>query len=359
MIELAQHIEALLLENDCVIVPGFGGFVAHYASAKWIAEEYTFLPPTRTIGFNPQLKMNDGLLVQSYMATYDTDFSDASKIIDKKAEELFSLLHEDGKVDLANIGELHFTIHDTYEFIPYDNKITTPSLYGLDVLEIKPLTVLQNHSIKKVSSPFVPVEKKTYNIRINRSFLRHAVATAAAIALFLFTSTPMENTYVETDNYAQLLPSDLFEKIEKQSVAVTSIAVNSADKNIEKSAERARKMRAVEEIKKPDAGSIPETNTKTTLPADLVAPKPTKQIVEENSKVYHIIVASSIRSEAAKTLAKELRAQGYPTAKALLDTDKVRVSILSCPTREEAGKQLTKIRQNKTCENAWVLAAAK
>ena len=35
MIELAQHIEALLLENDCVIVPNFGGFVAHYAPATW------------------------------------------------------------------------------------------------------------------------------------------------------------------------------------------------------------------------------------------------------------------------------------------------------------------------------------
>ena len=30
MIELSQHIEVLLLENDCVIVPGLGGFVAHY-----------------------------------------------------------------------------------------------------------------------------------------------------------------------------------------------------------------------------------------------------------------------------------------------------------------------------------------
>ena len=56
MIELAQHIEALLLENDCVIVPGFGGFVAHYAPATHVKEENLFLPPTRTIGFNPQLK---------------------------------------------------------------------------------------------------------------------------------------------------------------------------------------------------------------------------------------------------------------------------------------------------------------
>ena len=81
MIELAQHIEVLLLENDCVIVPGFGGFIAHYAPAMRVAEENLFLPPTRTIGFNPQLTLNDGVLVQSYMAVYDTNFSDATKMV--------------------------------------------------------------------------------------------------------------------------------------------------------------------------------------------------------------------------------------------------------------------------------------
>ena len=45
MIELAQHIEVLLLENDCVIVPGLGGFVAHYAPAMRVAEENTFFAP--------------------------------------------------------------------------------------------------------------------------------------------------------------------------------------------------------------------------------------------------------------------------------------------------------------------------
>lgn len=74
MIELAQHIEALLLENDCVIVPNFGGFVAHYAPATYVKEENLFLPPTRIIGFNSQLKLNDGVLVQSYMSAHDTSF---------------------------------------------------------------------------------------------------------------------------------------------------------------------------------------------------------------------------------------------------------------------------------------------
>ena len=39
MIELARHIEILLLENDCVIIPDFGVFIAHYQPARYIKEE--------------------------------------------------------------------------------------------------------------------------------------------------------------------------------------------------------------------------------------------------------------------------------------------------------------------------------
>ena len=74
MIELSKHIEVLLLENDCVIVPGLGGFIAHKRQAAYSIQKGEFMPPLRTIGFNPQLIMNDGLLVQSYMQAFNTDF---------------------------------------------------------------------------------------------------------------------------------------------------------------------------------------------------------------------------------------------------------------------------------------------
>lgn len=51
----------------------------------------------------------------------------------------------------------------------------------------------------------------------------------AAVALFFFMSTPVENTYIEKGNYARLLPTDLFEKIEKQSVAMTPVMLKSVD----------------------------------------------------------------------------------------------------------------------------------
>ena len=88
MIELAKHIEILLLDNECVIVPELGGFITHYQPAHYEESEGLFVPPVRTVGFNSQLTMNDGLLIQSYMQAYHTDFSDAARIISEKVEWL-------------------------------------------------------------------------------------------------------------------------------------------------------------------------------------------------------------------------------------------------------------------------------
>ena len=55
MKKLAKHIEVLLLENNCVIVPGLGGFIAHYQPAHFDETRNEWVPPMRTFGFNPQL----------------------------------------------------------------------------------------------------------------------------------------------------------------------------------------------------------------------------------------------------------------------------------------------------------------
>ena len=73
MIELAQHIETLLLETTASLFRDLVVCSALFARNR-VKEENIFLPPTRTIGFNPQLKLNDGVLVQSYMSAYDTSF---------------------------------------------------------------------------------------------------------------------------------------------------------------------------------------------------------------------------------------------------------------------------------------------
>ena len=360
MIELAQHIETLLLENDCVIVPGFGGFVAHYSPATRVKEENIFLPPTRTIGFNPQLKLNDGVLVQSYMSAYDTSFADASRIVEKEVNEFIGLLHEEGKAHLDNIGEIHYNIYGNYEFVPYDYKITTPSLYGLDSFEIHELSALQQK--EKVLIPTYPEkEKKTFEISINRAYLRNAAAMIAAIVLFFTFSTPVENTDVQKNNYAQLLPSELFEQIEKQSVAITPVYVKND------AAQQAKKFSASSASTKTSSAKKHTTDkAKTSKPIavrevkvvkqETAAPAPAVKSQESANHPFHIIVAGGISLKDAEAIATQLKSKGFADAKALNTDDKVRVSISSFNNRDEATKQLLELRKNETYKNAWLLA---
>ncbi|NDO59716.1 HU domain-containing protein [Bacteroides caecimuris] len=362
MIELAQHIETLLLENDCVIVPGFGGFVAHYSPATRIKEENIFLPPTRTIGFNPQLKLNDGVLVQSYMSAYDTSFADASRIVEKEVNEFIGLLHEEGKAHLDNIGEIHYNVYGNYEFIPYDSKITTPSLYGLDFFEMQELSVLQQK--EKVWVPtHLEKEKKTFEISINRAYLRNAAAMIAAIVLFFAFSTPVENTDVQKNNYAQLLPSELFEQIEKQSVAVTPVYVKSEAmqqaKKLSASSTKASstKKHTADKVKTSKPIAVKEVKVaKQGTSATTAATAPAVKSQKSVNHPFHIIVAGGISLKDAEAIATQLKSKGFANAKALNMDGKVRVSISSFDNRNEATKQLLELRKNETYKNAWLLA---
>lgn len=365
MIELAQHIEALLLENDCVIVPGLGGFVAHYTSARRVAEENLFLPPTRIIGFNPQLKMNDGLLVQSYMAVYGTSFSDATKQVDKTVANLLVLLHEEGKADLPNVGELRYSIRDTYSFIPYDDKITTPYLYGFDSFEMEELPHVRQIAQKPIPLQIPAVaeehveqgEKRHFEIRINRSYWVSAAAMIAIIALFFSLSTPIENTEIMETNYASLLPSELFERMEKQSLAMTPVTVQQQQSGKKKtqsnSATSTQKKPvvpvAVKEVKveKPKETSPAPANTQENK-----QPQPAKA---ETRKPYHIIVASMNTEKDANAMAKKLVEKGFPEAQAIIGDGRMRVCIQSFATQAEAYRALANIRKDETYQNAWVL----
>lgn len=376
MIELAQHIEALLLENDCVIVPGLGGFVAHYAPATRVEEENIFLPPTRIIGFNPQLKMNDGLLVQSYMSVYGTNFSDATKIVEREVDELIAALHEEGKVDLPNVGEVRYTIYNTFDFAPYDNKITTPYLYGLDAFEMQELSALEKPKAEKDTFSLVPAttpkEKRTFAVRFNRAYLTNVAAVAAVIILSFFFSTPIENTEVIEENYATLLPDELFEKIEKQSLAITPIVLKQntpARKTANKQTGTQKKVVAPVAVREVKVAKEPTVSTETKAkeqashsvatttdaPKQNVQPAAAKPVVAAPKRPYHIIIASVGTEKDAEAMAAQLVAKGFSGAKAIVGDGKMRVSIESCGTEVEAYQALARIRENETYKNAWVL----
>ena len=69
---LEHYIADLLYRYNCVVVPGFGAFLAERTSARINDTTNTFFAPSKFIAFNEQLSTNDGLLV-SYIAETEKD----------------------------------------------------------------------------------------------------------------------------------------------------------------------------------------------------------------------------------------------------------------------------------------------
>lgn len=367
MIELEQHIEWLLQDNDCVIVPGLGGFITHYTPAQ--NEGNRFLPPMRIIGFNPLLKLNDGLLVQSYMTMYNLSFQEASQKLSTAVNKLLFQLHETGKAPIGNIGELHLSIHGTYSFIPFDHKLSTPMLYGLASFEMCKLKELT----RPVAPKIIPLNSTTphskkYSFKFKTSYLSNAVAMIAVIALFFFLPTPIENTEIAEDNYAQLLPNDIFEKLEKQSLAITPIIIKKSTPSSPNHSLQAGKVStsqnkknktipvAVKEIKvaKAEPKVIQKKDVRNeqapSVSSSIVSTKPV-----QSNKQYHIIVASVGTEKDAKAMAEQLVEQGHVNAKAIIGNGKMRVCIESYATESEAYQYVNNLRKNEAYQNAWVL----
>ena len=60
--QLSKLVSELLVEHDCVTVPGLGSFLGNFKSAHYDLENEKFYPPSKQISFNSQIKANDGLL---------------------------------------------------------------------------------------------------------------------------------------------------------------------------------------------------------------------------------------------------------------------------------------------------------
>lgn len=357
MIELAQHIETLLLENDCVIIPGLGGFVAHYTTAERVDAENLFLPPTRTIGFNSKLKMNDGLLVQSFMSVYGTTFSDATKMVDKKVQELFSTLYKAGKIELPNIGDIQHSIDGNYTFQPYENKLTSPQFYGLGSFEMLELATLkQKHNIQTTISPqsrkvIIP------QIHFNYTAMLQTAAMVAIIFVLSILSSPIKNTDSTRSNQAWILPSEIFDQINGSSLITKPICNSKTDlpkpvtstpiKANEVSNKEHKKHLITSQHNKQVTLNVTTSNTQNT--------QPKIEHNKNNTKRYHIIVASLPSIHAAQKQAKLLQEEGNAEAQAIVCGTKMRVSIKSYSNKDEANDAVIHLRKNPQYQGAWVL----
>lgn len=370
MIELAKHIEYLLLDNDCVVVPDLGGFIAHSQSAHYEEAEGLFFPPTRTIGFNPQLTMNDGMLVQSYMQAYHTDFPDATRKIEMTVNQLKEQLYDEGIVEFHGIGTLRYNIYGMYEFEPNESGALSPSLYGLDSFSIPLLTEEVVSEVEKeatiIEMPQKAVSKpKEYRLNTQR-WLSNAVAVAIAAIMFFILSVPVENTYIDKGNYASLGTDCLFDAIRSHSMATTLTTSKANEipqrrkteepKPIVVKVEKVAPLPKAEEPKKIETKSVPAKKEVQSVSTPAPKKEPIAP-VKQNLKKYHIIVASLATSADAKQSLLSFKRKGYQGASIVEGSGRFRISLCSYTDKSVANQKLNELKQNNAFPGAWLLTS--
>ena len=379
MIELSRHIESLLLDNDCVIVPELGGFIAHYQSAYYVEEERIFIPPTRKVGFNPQLTMNDGLLAQSYMQVYHMDYSDAMNHISEKVSVLKDALNKGETVELHGIGALHYNIYDEFEFQSTESGLLSPALYGLDAFSIPLLSDKLSLEEQDEHQPNIQPLKHKKEIRLNPTrWLGNAVAVAAAVILFFVLSIPVENTYIDKGSYASLGTDCLFDAIRSQSM-VTVLPESAGEQRVASAKDLKPKVVKVEKVapavivdsvKVNESVSQPKLvetvaeqpkvkaeKSKKTVNVTAANPKPVQNKAVGKKNKYHIIVASLPTSADAQRMLKEYNQQGYRGASVLEGNGRFRIALCSYSDKTEAYGKLNDLKKEEAFKNAWMLSS--
>jgi len=136
---LDKYLKALLFEHDCVVIPGFGGFVTHYVSAEINPVTNKFVPPNKKVAFNEQLRLSDGLLV-SYIARVENISVDkALTAVRSFVEAILEGLKANNQYVLKDIGKFIYNPDRKLEFEP-ENKVNyAEGSFGLTEFFFKPL----------------------------------------------------------------------------------------------------------------------------------------------------------------------------------------------------------------------------
>lgn len=282
--KLSKHIERLLLKENIVVIPDFGCFVVHDVPARYDVQERAFFPSSRTLGFTTKVTVDDYLLVQSYIDTYNLTLPDAIRALDRDVDEVKTVLYSTGTYDFEGIGVLEYA-NNEYNFKPAFSVLLSPSSYGFGVL---PMETLSQQSVFAKADDTDPVV-----ISIRRSTVQKCTAAAAVAVIAMLSVLPVR--------YA----GESLQKMQTASV----LKISTASHQLPQSPSNSLQGRGESTIDLV-AGSDEKTDLRLSCKDKSKALSPQRGESEEGLGRYTIVLAAGITPEGAAKYVDSLRNEG-------------------------------------------------
>ncbi len=300
--DIKTFIRELLFGHDCVIIPGFGGFISNHIPAQIDKSAGTFYPPVRKISFNRNLNHNDGLLAGRISEKMGINYGEARAVIEEFAADLRRKLERGEKVIFDHIGSFVNNEEGNIQFEPDSEVNYHLDSYGLGSFRCMPLEGYENRKLTLSRTDREPAGRV-----ITRRMLWRAAVIVPVVAALV----------------AVQMNGDLFRaRVERSSM------------NPLVTAEFENNRRAVEdEINNSVvAGAASVTSpAEAELTGDIPAAAPAETTPESSSAAIYSLITGSFKSEDnALVQVNELRAEGFQPDIFQAENGFFRVSALDC-----------------------------
>lgn len=203
---MINYLYQLLLEQDCVVLPGFGGFITQYKPAELNFRTNQISPPGKKIAFNPSLNKNDGFLVAFIAQKEHLSYKLAEKKLNSYVKTCEKNLKLNGSIWFEGIGKVFLDENKLYKFIPANNLIQSNS-FGFSEVHFTPINRIKGALIESLDQKLNdPVESEYDKIRAKRKMSiwppRITASIAAFFLIFILISklTHKDNSTIQTAN---------------------------------------------------------------------------------------------------------------------------------------------------------------
>lgn len=260
-------LPGMLLEYDCVIIPGLGGFVCNERSAWYDEEKEEMVPPSKDVLFNPNLIHNDGLLAQAIIRLTGATLPEAMKTAEEESSQMLEQINSGEAVELAKVGRIYKATDGVLRFAPNAELVRTLRSFGHTRIPLA--------RIKQAANP------KT-------SFARVAAALAIPLALGLtLGGALMVADPASSSTFMSLFPSP--------ETIISNFSPSETTELIAPSSEEPEL-----EIEYVEAVPVVEMEVVVEAPAPVAR------------QINFLIIGGAFSIEAnALTLAEELKSEGY------------------------------------------------
>lgn len=329
---LYNNVYQLLRENDCVIIPGFGGFVANYSGAQVNLNSQEFNPPCRNIAFNESLNSNDGLLINHVSKTQTVAWNVASIYVADFVAEINNSIQNGQSLVFDKLGK--FTRHtNTLVFTPFENNGLLDEAFGLTSFNF-PMLQSERKSFEVQKAPVMSKTKSAKPNKTKKSLKPLVYSLSAAAVITGMIAVSVHFGWFAQDNknnsFANVVPVENISKPSEIKTPKTEV-LNPAKTEI-----------CPKEIVKVEAPVI----------------EPDKKLIAVETNISyksHIIAGSFSAKENADILKNQLLAGGFDSQILVAPNGMFRVSVKSYIDPVQASNELLSLREKTGSQSLWIL----